>query len=171
MGFWKSVEALNSYYLEMKHTLSVLHPNPGWEGLNRVNSEDSVSLISDQIVGKHCILELYGCDSGRLNDEAFIRTILTAAAKIAGAKLLNMITHRFEPQGVTGLALLAESHLSIHTWPESRYAAIDVFTCGTQTKPDKACELLIKDFFAENYSLKSFSRETSVKVKLARRDP
>ena len=77
------------------------------------------AMSSNQMVGKHCILELYECDQFKLNDEAFIRTTITTAAKRAGAKLLNLITHRFKPQGVTGLALLAESHISVHTWPES----------------------------------------------------
>ena len=79
------------------------------------------------MVGKHCILELYDCDQAKLNDEAFIRTTITTAAKRAGATLLNLITHRFEPQGVTGLALLAESHISIHTWPENGVIGHSVF--------------------------------------------
>ena len=85
-------------------------------------------------VGKHCILELYGCDSSRLDDEAFLRDTITTAAKRAGATLLNLITHRFEPQGVTGLALLAESHISIHTWPEKGTLLLDIFTCGPEEK-------------------------------------
>ena len=96
----------------------------------------------------------------KLNDEAFLRTSITSAAKGAGATLLNLITHRFEPQGVTGLALLAESHISIHTWPESGYAAVDVFTCGNHTMPEQACEFLIREFSAKSFSLKSFKRET-----------
>ena len=80
------------------------------------------------MVGKHCILELYDCDSSKLDDEVFLRSAITQAAERAGATLLNLITHQFQPQGVTGLALLAESHISIHTWPEAGYAAVDVFT-------------------------------------------
>ena len=82
------------------------------------------------MVGKHCILELYDCDPSKLDDEVFLRSAITQAAERAGATLLNLITHQFQPQGVTGLALLAESHISIHTWPEAGYAAVDVFTCG-----------------------------------------
>ena len=105
----------------MKQTLSELHPNPGW-GAPEIHATD--------MVGKHCILELYDCDPSRLDDEAFIRTTITSAAKGAGATLLNLITHQFQPQGVTGLALLAESHISIHTWPESGYAAVDAGGSG-----------------------------------------
>ena len=108
--------------------------------------------------GKHCILELYNCNLRKLNDESFIRTSLISASKIAGANLLSMITHRFQPQGVTGLALLAESHISIHTWPDRNYAAIDVFTCGKKTQPEKACEFFIRDFEAQKHLLKSFHR-------------
>ena len=81
----------------MEQTLSELHPNPGW-GAPEIHATD--------MVGKHCILELYDCDPSRLDDEAFIRTTITSAAKGAGATLLNLITHQFQPQGVTGLALL-----------------------------------------------------------------
>ena len=91
----------------MKKTLSCLHPNPGWEKCYLENVPASQYESLDEMIGKHCILELYECDQSKLNDEAFIRTSLTSASKVAGATLLNMVTHRFEPQGVTGLALLA----------------------------------------------------------------
>ena len=60
--------------------------------------------------------------------------------RCAKQRSMHKIHHRFEPQGVTGLALLAESHISIHTWPESGYAAVDVFTCGDHTMPENACQ-------------------------------
>ena len=123
------------------------------------------------MVGKHCILELYDCDQSRLNDEAFLRTAITTAAKRAGATLLNLITHRFEPQGVTGLALLAESHISIHTWPENGYAAVDVFTCGDHTMPERACDVLRCALGAQRHQLNSFLRETPAAVANAQRDP
>ena len=155
----------------MKPNLSHLHPNPGWKQMKKEQIISSKDDMQADIVGKHCILELYECDQIRLNDEAFVRTIVTSASKIAGATLLNMITHKFEPQGVTGLALLAESHISVHTWPESGYAAIDVFTCGKQTIPEKACQLLAKEFCAKKYSLRSFSRQTEIQLDSTKRDP
>ncbi len=142
----------------MERPLSCLHPQPGWLG---VGSKDAKTVDDKQILnmaGKHCILELYQCDQIRLNDEAFLRAAMIIAAKSAGAKLLNLITHQFEPYGVTGLALLAESHLSIHTWPEHGYAAIDVFTCGDHTMPEQACGVLCKQFLAKSHSLKSLQR-------------
>ena len=155
----------------MEPFLSDLHPNPGWAQIKEEKSISSKDDMQAEIVGKHCILELYDCDQIKLNDEAFVRTIVTSASKIAGATLLNMITHRFEPQGVTGLALLAESHISVHTWPESKYAAIDVFTCGPNTMPEKACQFLAQEFCSDNYSLKSFSRKTEIKLEATKRDP
>ena len=119
----------------MEQTLSCLHPNPGWDNAQtRTPASAPIESVTD-MVGKHCILELYDCDKSKLDDEAFLRTTITTAAKRAGATLLNLITHRFEPQGVTGLALLAESHISIHTWPERGTAALDIFTCGDKARP------------------------------------
>ncbi len=155
----------------MKEPASCLHPNPGWDKCYAGNVSNSQDKSLDKMIGKHCILELYECDQYKLNDEAFIRTSLTSASKIAGATLLNMITYRFQPQGVTGLALLAESHISIHTWPESRYAAIDVFTCGEQTMPEKACKLLFREFGAKTYSLKNLRREAPELIKDLQREP
>ena len=144
----------------MKQSLSDLHPNPGWGDNESIGSKPATTTGATDMVGKHCILELYDCDQARLNDEAFLRTAITTAAKRAGATLLNLITHRFEPQGVTGLALLAESHISIHTWPENGYAAVDVFTCGDHTMPEEACRVMSEELRAGRHALRSFLRET-----------
>jgi S-adenosylmethionine decarboxylase len=135
----------------MNNSLASLHPNPGWAASG-----------CDHPVGKHCILELYACDASKLNDESFIRTTIATAAREAGATVLQLISHRFQPQGVTGLVLLAESHLSIHTWPESGYAAVDVFTCGDHTMPERACLALVHALAAGHYKLSSFRRETTL---------
>ena len=82
---------------------------------------------------KHFLFELYRCDGEKLNDESFLRCILNRAAKLANATVLNLISNKFEPQGVTAIALLAESHISIHTWPESNYSAVDIFTSVSYT--------------------------------------
>ena len=148
-----------------------LHPNPGWYESCKSNDTEILHNISSQNIGRHCILELYQCDHARLNDEAFIRTSITSSAKIAGATLINLVTHSFKPQGVTGLALLAESHISIHTWPEIGYAAIDVFTCGDHTMPEKACELFAKDFLSKNLSFKNIAREIPSGIQTLYREP
>ena len=143
----------------MVQTLSSLHPNPGWTAATDPDAT-ALSAPVQPTTGKHCILELYGCSSAKLNDEPFLRATITAAAKRAGATLLNLITHRFDPQGVTGLALLAESHISIHTWPEFGYAAVDVFTCGDHTMPERACAVLAQELEASHQKLSSLERQT-----------
>ena len=139
--------------------MSYIHPNPGWGDRDMHKMAVSKSSNSPNFHGKHCILELYECDEFKLNDEAFLRHTIGLAVKLSGATLLNLITHRFEPQGVTGLALLAESHISIHTWPETGYAAVDVFTCGDHTMPERACEVISRELSARHFSLKSFQRQ------------
>ena len=167
----------------MEQSLSSLHPNPGWATTERTQDLSSGAIkrgttnssatdtSATDMVGKHCILELYDCDPTKLDDETFLRHTITTAAQRAGATLLNLITHRFEPQGVTGLALLAESHISIHTWPENGYAAVDVFTCGNHTMPEKACEVLCEELAAGRHSLRSFLRETPAALGTTERMP
>ena len=107
---------------------------------------------------KHFLLELYGCDCEKLNDESFLRWILNRAAKLANATVLNLISNKFAPQGVTAIALLAESHISIHTWPESNYSAVDIFTCGQTMKPELASQYLIESLIAKEHSLRVIER-------------
>ncbi len=107
---------------------------------------------------KHLLLELYGCDYQKLNDESFLRCSLNRAAKLAKASVLNLISNKFEPQGVTAIALLAESHISIHTWPESNYSAVDIFTCGQNMQPEFASQYLIETLKAEEHFLRILKR-------------
>ena len=107
---------------------------------------------------KHLLLELYRCDCVKLNDESFLRCVLNRAAKLANATVLNLISNKFEPQGVTAIALLAESHISIHTWPESNYSAVDIFTCGQKMLPKVASQYLIEVLKAQEHSLRVIER-------------
>lgn len=109
-------------------------------------------------IGSHCILELHDCPAELLDDKERVIDALRSAATKARATLLGEVAHRFEPQGVTALALLAESHISMHTWPELGYAACDVFTCGETCEPEQACMLLIEAMQAGRYDLRRFSR-------------
>ncbi len=109
-------------------------------------------------VGVHCMLELYGCPVELLNDIEFIKQTLADAAEIARSTLLERISHQFHPQGVTALALLAESHISIHTWPENGYIAADVFTCGEHTKPVDACQFIARAFKSSKHLLMKLPR-------------
>ena len=89
-------------------------------------------------IGKQLTIDMYGCTFEVLNDPDFIKAAMVAALKEAQLTLLNFICHRFDPHGLTALALLTESHMTIHTYPELGYAAIDIFACGENSRPDKA---------------------------------
>ncbi|WP_405183462.1 adenosylmethionine decarboxylase [Nocardia sp. NBC_01377] len=89
--------------------------------------------------GNHLIAELAGCDPGLLNDPAAILEILRAAAAAAGTTIVAEMIRRFEPQGVTGVVVIEESHIAVHTWPEHGYASFDFFTCG-EGRPDIAAQ-------------------------------
>jgi S-adenosylmethionine decarboxylase len=92
--------------------------------------------------GRHLILDLYDCDPEILDDYEGLEELLVTALQMANATILRIIGEQFEPQGVTLLALLTESHASIHTWPEIGYCAIDLYTCGDTTQTHKAAEFL-----------------------------
>jgi len=113
---------------------------------------------------KHLLLELYRCDYEKLNDESFLRCTLNRAAKLAKASVLNLISNKFDPQGVTAIALLAESHISIHTWPESNYSAVDIFTCGQYMMPEVASQYLIEALKAEEHFLRVIKRNPPAAV-------
>lgn len=109
-------------------------------------------------IGSHCILELYDCPASLLDDQSAVLHAIRTAATASGATLLRDVAHRFEPHGVTALGLLAESHISVHTWPELGYVACDVFTCGTHTQPKKACDALAVALGAGRVSLRQVAR-------------
>ena len=113
---------------------------------------------------KHLLLELYRCDYEKLNDESYLRCTLNRASKLAKATVLNLISNKFEPQGVTAIALLAESHISIHTWPESNYSAVDIFTCGQNMLPELASQYLIEALKAEEHFLRVILRNPPAEV-------
>jgi S-adenosylmethionine decarboxylase len=183
-------------FITMSFAFRYFHPNPGWSPnpagstLTPATSHNELNELNEIVVtpiptatpapitapiadtvGKHCILELYACDCAKLDDEDFVRAALSNAALRAGATLLNLISHHFQPHGVTGLALLAESHISFHSWPESGYAAVDVFTCGDHTMPESACRVLVEEFGSRHHQLRSFRRETPAMIAALERQP
>ena len=89
------------------------------------------------------MLDLKGCNVERLNDLVFIKQAMMGAAGEAGATIVGESFHQFDPVGVTGIISIAESHLCIHTWPEHGYAAVDIFTCGSEFRPRAAAESII----------------------------
>jgi S-adenosylmethionine decarboxylase len=99
-------------------------------------------------LGTHIIVELSDCDAAVLSDVEQVRSVLVQAAKVANAEVLETAFHRFTPHGVSGVVVIAESHLSIHTWPEYGYAALDIYTCGEHTDPWRACQYVAVHFQA-----------------------
>lgn len=99
-------------------------------------------------LGRHLLIDLYDCGVDLLDDRDYIEAQLRLAAKAAGARILGAIFHRFNPHGVTGVLVVQESHLAIHTWPERGYAAIDLFTCGSEIDPWLAYQTLKQAFAA-----------------------
>lgn len=108
-------------------------------------------------LGRHVIIELWGC-SDTINDTELVKSAMLDAVRAANATLLSIHVHTFSPQGVTGVAVLSESHLSIHTWPEHGYVAADVFTCGESTKPRAAAEVLAERFEAKQTFVEELER-------------
>lgn len=118
---------------------------------------------------QHLLVEYYGCDNEILNDATRIESIMRDAAEAALATVVATTFHRFSPQGVSGVLVIEESHLSIHTWPECGYAAVDFYTCGECT-PERAYELLRKKLGAERAEVMTVHRglsrpEPSMRVK------
>ncbi len=109
-------------------------------------------------LGKHLLLELKDCDGEVLNDLSFLKGVLLVAAREIGATILGESFHQFSPHGVSGVVIIAESHLFIHTWPECGYAAVDIFTCGDSVQPGKAAQILISKLGAKNHSILEIKR-------------
>jgi S-adenosylmethionine decarboxylase len=118
-------------------------------------------------LGRHILAEIYGCDAEILNNRELIERIMVESALKAGAEVREVAFHKFSPQGVSGVVVISESHLAIHTWPEFGYAAVDVFTCGERVDPWDACNYLTEKFNAKHMTANEVQRglfEEPVKV-------
>ncbi|NJE25531.1 S-adenosylmethionine decarboxylase proenzyme [Thermococcus sp. MV5] len=104
-----------------------------------------VQVVVNDPIGMHVVLDLYECDPEILDDMEKVEEVLTKAAEAANATIIDKRFHKFSPQGVSGVVVVSESHIAIHTWPEHGYAAVDVYTCGDHTMPLKASEYIIKE--------------------------
>ena len=103
-------------------------------------------------LGRHILVEFFGCSPEIMNQVSTIENGMVSAAETAGATVINSTFHHFSPYGVSGVVVIQESHLAIHTWPEFQYAAVDLFTCGDEVNPWKSFDYLKKVFQASNYS-------------------
>jgi S-adenosylmethionine decarboxylase len=110
------------------------------------------------VLGRHVLAEIYDCSFEILNDVQRVEQIMVNAALESGAEVREVIFHKFSPQGVSGVVVISESHLAIHTWPELGYAAVDVFTCGDKVNPWDACNYLTKMFEAGHMTASEMKR-------------
>ena len=109
-------------------------------------------------LGRHLLIELFDCDSDAINNLENVKGTLVEAAKRAQATIVDVVFHEFNPFGISGVVVIAESHLSIHTWPEYRYAAVDIFSCGDALQPEVAASYLVEQFAAERTSIVEMQR-------------
>ena len=109
-------------------------------------------------LGRHLLIELFDCDSDAINNLEAVKGTLVEAAKRAHATIVDVVFHEFNPFGISGVVVIAESHLSIHTWPEYRYAAVDIFSCGDVLQPEVAASYLVEQFAAERTSVVEVQR-------------
>ena len=109
-------------------------------------------------LGKHLLVELKDCNPEILKSLDKVRNAMVSAAKKAKATIIDVSFHEFSPFGISGMVVIAESHLSIHTWPEYGYAAVDIFTCGDIIKPEVAAQFLIEKFRCKNPSVVEMKR-------------
>ncbi|MGP4062546.1 adenosylmethionine decarboxylase [Halobacillus litoralis] len=94
-------------------------------------------------MGRHVIAELWDCNESKLNDMSYIEQVFVDAALKAGAEVREVAFHKFAPHGVSGVVIISESHLTIHSFPEHGYASIDVYTCGDRIDPNVAAQYIV----------------------------
>ena len=109
-------------------------------------------------IGRHYIVEASGCDPKIIGSVEKVQQILVKAAEIAGAQVWSISFSRFPPQGVSGVVVISESHISTHTWPEFGYVALDIYTCGKNVDPEKAVVFAVEAFGSSTSHLTEITR-------------
>jgi S-adenosylmethionine decarboxylase len=117
-----------------------------------------ISKLTKMSLGKHILVDFYGCNKTVIDDLDQVKKHLLEAARIAEATILTDVFHRFSPQGVSGVVVIGESHLAVHTWPEYAVASIDLFTCSDKMKPFEAIEYLSEYLEADSYDFQEINR-------------
>lgn len=109
-------------------------------------------------IGHHYIVEASGCSPDVIGKVESVEQILVRAAEVAGVQVWSISFHRFSPNGVSGVVVISESHLALHTWPEYGYVALDIFTCGDDAKPETAMAYALKEFGAKSAHITEVTR-------------
>lgn len=115
-------------------------------------------IIIKKVTGRHVYGELYDCDADVLMDEEYLVNVVKSAVEIGGFTLLDVKVWKIWP-GVSVIAIILESHIAIHTWPEHRFATVDVYTCGSKGDPFKAFNYIVEKLRAKKYTVKFASRD------------
>ena len=111
-----------------------------------------------QYLGRHILAEFFDCDPNVLNNPELVEKYMLQAALECGATVVNKCFHLFAPHGVSGVVIISESHLAIHTWPEYGYAAVDLFTCGEQCDPKISYKFLKEKFNSKDAKYTQLNR-------------
>jgi S-adenosylmethionine decarboxylase len=111
-----------------------------------------------KVLGTHFLLELWNCNVVKANDPDYLQAVLSETANILGAVVLKTLFQQFSPQGVSGVVLISQSHISIHTWPEHGYAAVDIFSCGNESGLWKAAKYIEVKLEAVTANTQDFKR-------------
>lgn len=119
--------------------------------------------------GQHLLVEYHDCNSATLNNQDLLEGLFLEAAKAAHVTVIASKFHRFAPQGVSGILIIQESHLSLHSWPEYGYAAVDFYTCG-EGKPELAHQVICKGLEAKKYELVMINRGESLPLRIVKHD-
>jgi S-adenosylmethionine decarboxylase proenzyme len=109
-------------------------------------------------LGRHLLVEYYNCDSKILTDIGCVEDIMVNAAKKAKARIVDVVFHTFNPHGISGVVVIQESHLAIHTWPEFAFASVDIFTCGKSINPWIAYKYILKELQAKHSTATEMKR-------------
>jgi len=120
--------------------------------------------MENAVLGRHLMLELYDCPQSLLDNIPKIETVLLHVVRESGATLISKSFHHFSPYGVSGVVVIAESHLTIHSWPEHGYAALDVFTCDPRIDYDLVEELLVAGFMAGRHHTQLLDRGSLAEI-------
>ncbi len=122
-------------------------------------------------LGRHLIIELFDCDRKIISDLNTVEELILEAVRISGATIVESFFHLFPPNGVSGIVVVAESHFSIHTWPEYNYSAVDIFTCGDSVDSRKALSFLKQSLKAKNVSMMELERGPTGPARISDTDP
>jgi S-adenosylmethionine decarboxylase len=118
-----------------------------------------------ETLGHHYIVEGSGCSAEVISRVEAVEQIMVRAAEVANVQVWAISFHRFSPNGVSGVVVISESHLSVHTWPEEGYVALDIYTCGEKAKPEAAVQHALKAFGASNMHITEVTRGLDEKDK------